>query len=126
MIRAIFFDLDGVLVDAREWHYDALNRALSLFGYKISKYDHLHTYDGLPTSEKLLRLNLEAGFPKALHPFVNEIKQQYTKDLILLHCKPSFTHEYALSRLKRERIRKQLLKRTSMKTSRSLSILKDF
>jgi beta-phosphoglucomutase len=35
-IKAIIFDLDGVLVDAKEWHYDALNRALNLFGQEIS------------------------------------------------------------------------------------------
>ena len=28
MIKLIIFDLDGVLVDARELHYEALNRAL--------------------------------------------------------------------------------------------------
>ena len=29
-IISVLFDLDGVLVDAREWHYEALNRALGL------------------------------------------------------------------------------------------------
>ena len=28
MIKLIIFDLDGVLVDARELHYTALNKAL--------------------------------------------------------------------------------------------------
>ena len=28
MIKLVIFDLDGVLVDARELHYEALNRAL--------------------------------------------------------------------------------------------------
>ena len=39
-IKAILFDLDGVLVDATEWHYEALNRALGLFGYNIARYEH--------------------------------------------------------------------------------------
>ena len=30
-IKAVLFDMDGVLIDAREWHYEALNRALALF-----------------------------------------------------------------------------------------------
>ena len=34
MIKAIIFDLDGVLVDARELHYEALNRALGKWGYQ--------------------------------------------------------------------------------------------
>ena len=52
-IKAVIFDMDGVLIEAKEWHYEALNRALALFGYEISRYDHLVTYDGLPTSKKL-------------------------------------------------------------------------
>ena len=31
-IKAIIFDMDGVLIDAKEWHFEALNRALTLFG----------------------------------------------------------------------------------------------
>jgi len=27
-IKAIIFDMDGVLVDAKDWHYEALNKAL--------------------------------------------------------------------------------------------------
>ena len=45
--------MDGVLIDAKDWHYEALNRALNLFGFKISQESHLTTFDGLPTREKL-------------------------------------------------------------------------
>ena len=50
-IKAVIFDMDGVLIDAKDWHYEALNQALDLFGYKISRYDHLVTFDGLPTKK---------------------------------------------------------------------------
>lgn len=99
-IRAILFDMDGVLIDAKEWHYDALNRALGLFGMEINRHDHLITYDGLPTRKKLEMLTLERGLPKELHSFINDIKQKYTLDEINQKCKPYFAHEYALSRLK--------------------------
>ena len=36
-IKAVLFDMDGVLVEAKEWHYEALNRALDLFGMAISR-----------------------------------------------------------------------------------------
>jgi beta-phosphoglucomutase-like phosphatase (HAD superfamily) len=62
-ITAVVFDMDGVLIDAREWHYEALNRALGHFGYTISRFDHLVTYDGLPTRHKLEMLSRERGFP---------------------------------------------------------------
>jgi beta-phosphoglucomutase len=101
-IKAIIFDMDGVLIDAREWHYDTLNKALNLFGAEISRYDHLVTFDGLPTKKKLEMLSLEGGFPRGLHQFVNELKQQYTTEVVYTQCKPVFQQQYALSRLKSE------------------------
>lgn len=101
-IKAIIFDMDGVLIDAKDWHYEALNKALRLFGLEISRYDHLVTYDGLPTKKKLEMLSLERGLPKQLHGFIHDMKQKYTIDLIHQFCKPSFYHQYALSKLKNE------------------------
>lgn len=101
-IKAIIFDMDGVLIDAKEWHYEALNKALRLFGYEISRYDHLVTYDGLPTAKKLEMLSMEKGMPKQLHKFINKLKQQYTVDRVCVDCHPIFHHEYALSKLKSE------------------------
>jgi beta-phosphoglucomutase len=99
-IRSIIFDMDGVLIDAKDWHYEAFNRALALFGMEISKYDHLVTYDGLPTRKKLEMLSLERGLPPALHLFINDLKQIYTMEIISYKCKPVFHHQYALSKLK--------------------------
>ena len=101
-IKAIIFDMDGVLIEAKDWHYEALNRALNLFGYNISRYDHLVTYDGLPTRMKLEMLSMERDLPRALHSFINEMKQQYTMEIIYQKCKPTFYHEYALSKLQAE------------------------
>jgi len=101
-IKAIIFDMDGVLIDAKDWHYEALNKALALFGFSISRYDHLVTYDGLPTKKKLEMLTMERGLPKGLHQFINDLKQIYTMEMIFQKCKPVFYHEYALSRLKAE------------------------
>jgi beta-phosphoglucomutase-like phosphatase (HAD superfamily) len=100
-IKAIIFDMDGVLIEAKDWHYEALNRSLGLFGYSISRYDHLVTYDGLPTKRKLEMLTLERGLPKGLHGFINEMKQIYTMEMVYTRCKPLFYHEYALSHLKK-------------------------
>jgi len=101
-IKAVIFDMDGVLIDAKDWHYEALNKALGLFGFNISRYDHLVTFDGLPTAKKLEMLSVERGLPRSLHAFINEMKQIYTMEYVYMKCKPKFIHQYALSRLKAE------------------------
>ncbi len=101
-IEAVIFDMDGVLIDAREWHYESLNRALELFGYKISRADHLSRYDGLPTKTKLQMLSDSVQFPVKLHRFVNELKQAYTLEIVHTKCKPTFAQERALSLLRAE------------------------
>lgn len=46
------------------------------------------SYDGLPTAHKLKMLTVEHGLPKALHPFINEMKQVYTMEIVYAQCKP--------------------------------------
>lgn len=99
-IEAILFDMDGVLIDARDWHYEALNLALAPFGLEIDRDAHLATYDGLPTRTKLDMLSKSRGLPRKLHGFVNAMKQKYTVDMVRQRCHPMFQHQYALSQLK--------------------------
>ena len=101
-IKAVIFDMDGVLIEAKDWHYEALNKALSLFGYTITREEHLTVYDGLPTKVKLQFLTEQKALPKALHGLINEMKQQYTSSMILQYCRPRFNHEFALAKLKSE------------------------
>ena len=70
--------MDGVLIDAKDWHYEALNQALELFGMTISRDEHLSTFDGLPTREKLKILTKSRGLPESLHQFLNSLKQKCT------------------------------------------------
>lgn len=98
-IKAILFDMDGVLVDARDWHYEALNRALAPFGMEIGRDEHLSTFDGLPTRRKLKTLSASRGLPEALHEFLNALKQRYTAQIVATSCRPDFHIQYALSSL---------------------------
>ncbi len=65
MIKLVIFDLDGVLVDARELHYEALNEALADVDpkYVVNRAEHLSTYDGLSTTKKLGMLTEQKGLP---------------------------------------------------------------
>ena len=83
MNKLIIFDLDGVLVDSREIHYEALNRALANVSedYVININEHLSLYDGLPTSKKLTMLTENKGLPVDRHQQIWEDKQKATFDI---------------------------------------------
>ena len=80
MIKLIIFDLDGVLYDSKEFHFESLNKAISQFDsqYLITKKEHLNTYDGLPTNRKLELLTTNKNLPQKLHKNIWEAKQKYT------------------------------------------------
>lgn len=91
-IKAVLFDLNGVLVDAREWYKDAFNSTLRKFGYvPISDRDYFDNFDGLSTYKKLDIL-VERG----CHAFIDgklrkrfyAAKQIITKDIIDKKCRP--------------------------------------
>lgn len=102
MIAAIIFDLDGVLVDATEWHYSALNKALGVFGFSIDREEHESFYNGLPTHVKLEHLTKEKGFPKTLHKLVHELKQKYTWEIIEASCTEDFVKVDMVRKLRAE------------------------
>lgn len=77
MIKVIIFDLDGVLVEAKGIHFDALNEALGE-QYAIEWNEHLSKYDGLKTNQKLEMLTKEKGLPVELYTKVWEEKQKLT------------------------------------------------
>jgi HAD superfamily hydrolase (TIGR01509 family) len=84
MIKLIIFDLDGVLMDAKEIHYETLNRALSKISdkYVINREEHLRFYDGLPTIDKLAKLTIEKELPNTYITQIYEDKQAFTSEVI--------------------------------------------
>lgn len=99
-IKGVVFDMDGVLIDAREWHYQALNSALDLFGYNIDYEAHISHFDGLPTRVKLEILSKEQGLPIHLHKLINEVKQERTLRIAASECYPKSNHLSILTYLK--------------------------
>lgn len=81
MIKLIIFDLDGVLIDSKQTHYESLNRALGK-EYAISLEEHLSTYDALPTKSKLNLLTELKGLPTDRHAQIARDKQKYTVDIL--------------------------------------------
>jgi beta-phosphoglucomutase-like phosphatase (HAD superfamily) len=91
MVKLVIFDLDGVLIDSKEYHYEALNLALGE-EYKIGKEEHINEYDGLPTLEKLKLLSEKKGLPTNSFAKIWEDKQSYTLNIF----KDSITKDYEL------------------------------
>jgi HAD superfamily hydrolase (TIGR01509 family) len=86
--KLVIFDLDGVLMDSREMHFEALNSALKMVAgeeYLISKEEHLSLYDGLPTRRKLQMLHEKKGLPTALFDDIAKMKQVSTIDYLHNH-----------------------------------------
>ena len=81
MIKLILFDLDGVLVDMKNIHFDALNESLGE-DYSISWEEHLSIYDGLKTNKKLEILSERRGLPVEKHKEIWDKKQKITFNLL--------------------------------------------
>ena len=83
MKKLIVFDLDGVLVDSKGIHFDALNQALSGVDdkYVISKEEQATIYEGLPTHSKLNLLSNRKGLSKDSHRDIWMDKQRITVDM---------------------------------------------
>ena len=99
-IKLIIFDLDGVLVEAKNLHFEALNKALGN-KYSISWKEHLSKYDGLKTNQKLEMLTQDKGLPIELHPQIWEDKQKYTLEE-LRSLKPNQTLQSLMLSLSKE------------------------
>jgi len=76
-IKFIIFDLDGVLLEAKEIHYESLNKALGE-KYYITWDEHLSKYDGLKTSQKLEMLSIDKGLPSDMYDEIWNNKQNFT------------------------------------------------
>lgn len=100
MIKAIIFDLDGVLIDATEWHYEALNDALKIFGFELGLEEHLNAYNGLPTAEKLKLMSERKGLPIGLHEIIKIIKRRITDEKVHQLCNPTHEKQIMLTNLK--------------------------
>jgi len=84
MTKLIIFDLDGVLVEAKEIHYKTLNKALAEVDkkYMITEKEHLSTYDGLKTNQKLEMLTKNKGLDPIHYEQIWNRKQDLTIDAI--------------------------------------------
>ena len=79
MIKALLFDLDGVLIEAVVLHYAAFTKALrGVAGVHIGEFEHTALLDGLSTRQKLAALVERGTLQANLVDKVYEVKQGLT------------------------------------------------
>jgi beta-phosphoglucomutase-like phosphatase (HAD superfamily)/choline kinase len=78
--RLFIFDLDGVLVDSKQIHFDSLNKALASIDnkYTISEHDQKNIFEGLSTNQKLSILTETRGLPEFNHDLIWKLKQTHS------------------------------------------------
>lgn len=97
----VIFDMDGVLIDARDWHFEALNESLRIFGEEITYEEHLGEFDGLPTKVKLQMLEAQGRIPSGLFDTISSVKQERTLRAAAKMCFPRVEHLILIGELKR-------------------------
>jgi len=103
--KAVIFDMDGVLIDARDWHYRALNRGLQIFGTEIKYEEHIARFNGLPTSVKLSMLVKEGRIPEIAKEYIAAVKQTWTLREAANSCFPRIEHLIMFGLLKKAGLR---------------------
>jgi HAD superfamily hydrolase (TIGR01509 family) len=98
--KAVLFDADGVMFDARDIHYKALNMALEEHGFHISYEDHIERFNGKTTRTKLHMLTTEKGLDVNLYDQIFDSKQKYTNMLFETNLKQDQTKIELLQKLK--------------------------
>lgn len=103
-IRLIISDFDGCILDLKEIHFEALNRALKSIDkkYVISPEEHVKTFDGLSTKRKLKILHETKGFPQNKFDEVNDLKQKFTVELLESFNKINYDIVNVITSLKKE------------------------
>lgn len=84
MIDLLIFDMDGTLIELKDVHYEALNRALGEIDpeFVISREEHETKYNGLPTKKKLEMLTEDKGLCSCDYEEIWKRKQDLTIKVI--------------------------------------------
>jgi HAD superfamily hydrolase (TIGR01509 family) len=102
-IQLVIFDLDGVLVESKDLHYDALNDAIACVAgasFVISRPEHETVYDGLSTNQKLRLLTIHKNLPLDAHKPIWTKKQELTEAMVRDQLKPDALVLDAIKKLK--------------------------
>lgn len=88
-MNLVCFDLDGVLVDSADWHYESFNAAMvEVVGVPLSREEHETTFNGLNTLKKIELLIQQGRLPAGATDRLVKSKAQSFSDIIKTKLKP--------------------------------------
>lgn len=99
MIKLLIFDIDGVIVQSKKLHEIAFILALKFYGINITEQYHKDNLDGLPTKNKLDKLNVK----EYLKEDIFNMKQKITFEKAIDFLKFSDGLKNTLTILNRDR-----------------------
>lgn len=115
-IKAVIFDLDGVLVETRQIHFEAFSLALEKLGISLSLKDHQRELDGLPTLKKIEILSRIHELSAEQMKFINHEKQRLTFEILENKITPNIEHYLIFEYLKKSNIQTAICSNTQRKT----------
>jgi beta-phosphoglucomutase len=100
--KTFLFDLDGVLVDTKKIHEEAMIAALAFYGFNISSDFHRDFLEGLPTFTKIRKLNehLHLNLTEELKKKIFEKKQSISNIKIREYQNPNLALQECFEYLK--------------------------
>jgi HAD superfamily hydrolase (TIGR01509 family) len=103
-VELLIFDMDGTLVELKDVHYEALNKAIGEVDekYIITREEHETSFDGLPTKKKLEMLTQMKGLPETSYEQIWKRKQDLTIEVINSSLEPDQEVIETLAKLKKD------------------------
>jgi len=114
--KAVLFDVDGVLIDAADWHFEAFNRALAPFGRPISTDEHRNEFLGFTSAQKLARLVQRGRIAAKDTAAILELKRDHTIEILRERCRPDGERIHVLEALTKRGFRLAAVSNTSRST----------
>lgn len=83
MPKLVVFDLDGVLIDSCDMHFNCFNQALhEATGRSLSKEEHYTSFNGLSTRMKLSKLGLDDNTANAVYLRKQALTEQFFEKIV--------------------------------------------